>query len=171
MGEVMGLVASYFTEDHRRLEALLNRAVTDAGEINNEVYSRFRSGLLKHIGMEEKILLPAVKRLQDGTPYNFADTLRLEHGAFAALLVPPVSSKIAAIFHVMMIHHNELEEGKDGLYAACEQLIGNSVQKFMTRVHSFPDVPVMPHVQNPNVLEVTRRAVARAGYDFDKIEL
>ena len=120
---------------------------------------------------ETKILLLAVKRLQNGTPYKFAETLRLEHGAFAALLVPPVSRKIAVVFRAMMIHHNELEESKDGLYAACEQLIGNRVQELMTRVHSFPDVPVMPHVQNPNVFEVTRRALARAGYDFDKIEI
>jgi hypothetical protein len=167
----MGLVASYFTEDHRRLEALLNRAVTAAGEINNEAYSKFRSGLLKHIGMEEKILMLEVKRLQNGAPYKNAETLRLEHGAFAALLVPPASSKIAAVFRSIMIHHNELEEGEDGLYAACERLIGIRVQEFMTRVHSFPDVPVMPHVQNPNVIEVTRRALARAGYDIDKIEL
>ena len=171
MGEVMGLVVSFFTEDHRRLEALLNRAVTSAGEINNEAYSKFRSGLLKHMGIEEKILLLEVKRLQNGTPFKFAETLRLEHGAFAALLVPPVSKKIAAVSRVIMIHHNELEEGEEGLYSVCEQLIGNSVQEFMTRVHSFPDVPVMPHVQNPHVIEVTRRAVARAGYDFDNIEI
>jgi hypothetical protein len=121
--------------------------------------------------MEEKILLLEVKRLQNGTPYKFAKTLRLEHGAFAALLVPPVSRKNAAVFRAIMIHHNELEEGEDGLYAACEHLIGNRVQEFMTRVHNFPDVPVMPYVQNPNVFEVTRRAVARAGYNFDKIEI
>jgi hypothetical protein len=171
MSEHMGLLASYFIGDHRRQEALLNRAVAAAGEIDDTAYSEFRSGILKHIGMEEKILLPAMKRLQNGARHQFVVPLRLEHGAFAALLVPPVRRKIAAVFRAMMIRHNELEEGENGLYAECEQLIGSQVQEFMIRVHSFPDVPVMPHVLNPNVLDVTRRALARAGYDFDKIEI
>jgi hypothetical protein len=162
---------SFFVNDHRRLEVLLKFAVLTAEEINNAAYSEFRSGLLKHIEMEEKILLPAIKRLQNGVQHPLAETLRLEHGAFAALLVPPASRKIAAVFHTIMNHHNELEEGEDGLYAACERLIGNHIQELMLQVHNYPDVPVMPHVYNPNVLEVTKRAVARAGYDFDKIEL
>ena len=166
-----GELASFFIADHRRLEALLNRAAMTSTGIDEVAYSEFRSGLLKHIGMEEKILLPAIKQLQNGLPYQLAGTLRLEHGAFAALLVPPASRKIIAVLHTIMNHHNELEEGEDGLYAVCDRLIGNNIQELMMRVHGFPDVPVMPHVSNPNVLEVTRRSVARAGYDFDKIEI
>ncbi|MGD1044727.1 MAG: hemerythrin domain-containing protein [Bacteroidota bacterium] len=166
-----GEVYSFFVNDHRRLETLLKLAVVTAEEINNAAYSEFRSGLLKHIGMEEKILLPAIKWLQNGLPYQLAGTLRLEHGAFAALLIPPASRKITAVLHTIMNHHNELEEGEDGLYAVCDRLVGNHIQELMKQVRSFPDVPVMPHIYNPNVLDVTRRAVARAGYDFDKIEI
>lgn len=165
-----GKLSSYFIADHRRLEALLNRAFATAERIDEKVYSEFRSGLLKHIGLEEKILMPTMKRLNNGVPHPLAGTLRLEHGAFAALLVPPPSKKIAAVLHTIMSRHNKLEEGEDGLYTGCERLIKDHIRELMTQANNFPDVPVMPHVDNSIVLEVTRRAVARAGYDFDEIE-
>jgi hypothetical protein len=46
-------------EDHARLDGLLQRSVTEAGTIDHAAYAEFRAGLLKHISMEEKILLPA----------------------------------------------------------------------------------------------------------------
>jgi hypothetical protein len=163
-----GPLSSLFVGDHRRLEMLLDRSFRVDGQIDESVYSNFRSGLLKHIGMEEKIILPAIKQAQNGLPYPLAETLRLEHGAFAALLVPPPSKKIAQVIRTIMNHHNELEEGEEGLYAVCERLMGNQVQDLIAHTRNYPEVPVMPHVYNSNILEATRRAVARAGYDFDQ---
>src|SRR5581483_6857560 len=48
--------------DHERLDALLRRAFASAGSVDSEAYDAFRRGLLRHIGMEEKILLPAAQR-------------------------------------------------------------------------------------------------------------
>ena len=165
-----GELSSYFVADHRRLENLLERTVASRHALDEGSYAEFRAGLLKHIGMEEKILLPAVRRMQQGVPHRYAGTLRLEHGAFASLLVPPASRKIVAVFFTIMNHHNELEEGKDGLYLECERLMGNNYHELMLQVQNYPEVPVMPHVGTPEVLAATRRAVARAGYDFDAIE-
>ena len=163
-----GQLSSLFVGDHRRLEILLDRSFRVDGQIDERAYSEFRFGLLKHIGMEEKILIPAIKQAQNGLPYLLAETLRLEHGAFAALLVPPPSKKIAQVIRTMMNHHNELEEGEDGLYAACEQFMGSQVQDIIAQTQNYPEVPVMPHAHNSNILEATCRAVARAGYDFDQ---
>ena len=45
--------------DHARLDGLLRAA---GGNIDPVVYEEFRAGLLRHIGLEEKILLPAARR-------------------------------------------------------------------------------------------------------------
>src|SRR5688572_26416660 len=81
------LVYRYLAEDHRRLEELLRRATIAEGSIEPGAYMEFRGGLLRHIGMEEKILLPAAQAARSGDPLPLASRLRLDHGALAGLLV------------------------------------------------------------------------------------
>ena len=57
-----GPLAQFLAEDHRRLDALLQSAAAQPAQVNREVYDQFRAGLLRHIGLEEKILFPAVLR-------------------------------------------------------------------------------------------------------------
>jgi hypothetical protein len=159
---------SFFVNDHRRLESLLNQAASTIEHIDPTIYSEFREGLLRHIGIEEKILLPAIKKLQNGLPYYAADTLRVEHGALAALMVPPPNKKIVMALRAIINHHNGLEECANCLYRVCESLLGSEVDTLMNEVENYPPVPVAPHVDTPNVLEATRRALSRAGYDFDQ---
>jgi hypothetical protein len=92
---VLGAVARFLADDHERLDALLRSAVAQPGTIGQAAYAEFRAGLLKHIGMEEKILLPAAQRARGGEPLPIAAKLRLDHGALAALLgeVSNVNSK------------------------------------------------------------------------------
>jgi iron-sulfur cluster repair protein YtfE (RIC family) len=83
------LLFKYLADDHDRLDALLQRAAQTPGAIDMKSYAAFRKGLLRHISMEEKIVLPAIARLQGGRQASVADRLRLDHGAIVALLVPP----------------------------------------------------------------------------------
>ena len=93
-----GRIYRFLAGDHARLEGLLARAMTEAGAIDRAAYAEFRAGLLKHIGMEEKILLPAAQRVRGGEPLTLAAKVRLDHGALAALLVPtPTPVIIAAL--------------------------------------------------------------------------
>jgi hypothetical protein len=92
-----GPVARFLEDDHRRLEELLNSAIVSGGRIEQAHYDEFRAGLLRHIGMEEKILLPAAQRSNGGAALSIAATLRLEHGAIAALLMPSPTPELIAI--------------------------------------------------------------------------
>jgi hypothetical protein len=93
-----GRIYRFLAGDHARLDGLLERAITEAGAIDRAAYAEFRAGLLKHIGMEEKILLPAAQRVRGGEPLTLAAKVRLDHGALAALLVPtPTPVIIAAL--------------------------------------------------------------------------
>jgi hypothetical protein len=158
---------SYFVHEHRRLESLLNQAADTIEHIDAAAYAEFREGLLRHIGIEEKILLPAVRKFQNDVPYSAADILRVEHGALAALLVPAPTKKIVAALRAILKHHNGLEECAACLYKECERLFGSDVDTIMKGVKNYPPVPVAQHIDTPHVLEATRRALARAGYDFD----
>jgi hypothetical protein len=162
-----GPLYSFFEDDHRRLEELLNRATADPATYELLAYAQFRSRLLKHIKMEETILLSAAQKARGGEPLPIAAKIRLDHGALTALMVPPPSPVIVAAIRAILADHNRLEEGPGGLYEACEQLAGGEVHDLLAKARNIPDVPVLPHKSEPFVLEAIRRALARAGYNLD----
>ena len=164
-----GALYTYLSHDHDRLDRLLERAVARPGVVDMEPYTEFRKGLLRHIAMEEKIVLPTIAQLQGGRQAAVVDRLRLDHGAIAALLVPPPSASIVATMRSILRVHNVLEEQEGGLYQLFEQLAGSDAEKLLEKLKSTPEVPVMPFNDRPGVLDATRRAVARAGYEFKTI--
>jgi len=92
--------------DHARLRSLLGAAASDA-----EAYLGFREGLLRHIGMEEKILLPAAALAAGGVPLPVARLLRADHSAIAAMLVPPPTPALLRRLAALLTVHDALEEG------------------------------------------------------------
>jgi hypothetical protein len=166
-----GPVACFLAEDHKRLGALLQRAAAHPAEIDRAAYAEFRAGLLKHIGMEEKILLPAAQRARGGEPLPIAAKLRLDHGALAALLVPTPTPAIIAALRAILAAHNTTEEGPGGVYEVCEQLAGPEAEALLARLRAAPEVPVAPYSDGPRVLAAARRALARAGYSLGDYEV
>ena len=162
-----GKIHRYLAHDHERLDALLDRAMFNPENIDGAVYAQFRAGLLKHIGMEEKVLLPSAQKARDGEPLPVAAKLRLDHGALVALLVPSPTTQIVAAIRGILKAHNPLEEDPGGMYDQSEELAGTEADRILQNLQNFPEVKVLPHVDNPFVMEATRRALARAGYDFD----
>jgi len=166
-----GSIHRLLADDHRRLDALLDRATADPARVDREAYAAFRAGLLKHIGMEEKILLPAAQRLRSGEPLPIAAALRLQHGAIASLLVPTPTPDVIATLRIVLGMHNPLEEDPGGLYEACEKLAGNEVAALVAELRAAPEVPAAPHVDGPKVLAAARRTLARAGLDVTALPL
>ena len=162
-----GPISRFLADDHARLDGLLRRAVADPAHIDRAAYAEFRAGLLKHIGMEEKILLPAAQRARGGAPLPVAAKLRLDHGAIAALLVPTPTPAIVAALRRILTDHNPIEEDPGGLYETCDELLAAEADEILARLRAAPDVRVNPHVDSPLVFNATRRAVARAGYDLE----
>src|SRR6187399_134888 len=89
-----GPVARYLEDDHARIDATLHRALDSSDRIEPEAYAEFRAALLRHISMEEKILLPAARMANGGDPLPQVARLHLDHGALAALLVPTPNKAI-----------------------------------------------------------------------------
>ena len=158
-----GPLYRFLADDHARLDLLLQSAFGH-DEIDQVAYAHFRAGLLRHIAMEEKVLLPNAQRLSQGAPLPVAAKLRLDHGALAALLVPTPTRAIGNTLRVLLKAHNPLEEGPGGLYESCEQLAGPQVDRLVAELRAVPEVKLAPNLDGPNVVEAARRALARAGY-------
>ena len=143
-----GTIYRYLVEDHARLDAALL-----CGD-----YSEFREGLLRHIGMEQKLLLPIIG------PTALTERIHLDHGALAALLVPTPTPDILTAIRTILEKHNLLEEGPGGLYEECERLLGADVVQVLIRLQNAPPVPVAKHVDNQISMDSARAALQRAGY-------
>ncbi len=158
-------VSAYLTADHDVLDALLRRAERDGGAIDLDAYAEFRRGLLRHIGIDEKILFPAATRARGGAPLPATARLHLDHGALAALLVPTPTRDILRTIRALLAAHNAAEEEAGGVYAVCARLAGPGVDRLVTALRAAPAVPVSAHTDGERVLTAARRALARAGYD------
>lgn len=150
---VQGPIDRFLSEDHARLDELLHKAVADPSTVDLAAYELFRGGLLRHISMEEKVLLPAARRLRGGEPLPVAKHLRADHGALAALLVPTPTPEIIAAIRDVLAAHNPLEEGPDGVYVECERLAGREAESLLARIHEVAEVPLAAHVDGPRVHE------------------
>jgi hypothetical protein len=162
-----GPVYRFLADDHARLDLLLQRAFADPDQIDLHAYSQFRSGLLKHMAMEEKVLLPAAQQAQGGEPLPIAAKLRIQHGALAALLVPSPTCVIDAAIRAILKDHNPLEEGSGGVYEVCETLAHSEIDTMLGKLQSYAEIKLAPHNDGPLVMESTRRALARAGYNLE----
>jgi hypothetical protein len=161
-----GVLYKYLSEDHERLDALLNRAVAKPGVIDMYLYAEFRKGILRHISMEEKIVLPAIAKWQGGKKAAIAERLRLDHGAIVSLLVPPPTPSIVLTLKHIFEVHNPLEEQEGGLYELLETLARPDTERILGELKAAPAVPVLPHNEKPDAIETTRIALARAGYEL-----
>lgn len=156
----------YLSSDHNRLNGLLDRATSGPGAIDQKPYDAFRAGLLRHIAMEERILFPAIAHFQGGEQAPILKQLRLDHGALSALLVPPPDTAVVSTLRHILSAHNRREEEEAGAYRLLERLAGTETGSLLEKLKATPPVPVAPYNSRPDVLEATRRAVNRAGYDF-----
>jgi len=156
-------IRDHLSRDHARLEALLADSERRT-PIDADGYAEFRRGLLRHIAIEEKLLLPAVQRARDGMPLDIAPRLRLDHGAIAALLVPTPTPAIVATLRSILERHNALEEGPDGLYATCDRSLAAEAGPLVLAMEAHPTIAVSPHNDSAVVMPAVERALARAGY-------
>lgn len=162
-------IHDFFTKDHRRIEAILEKAIEKPGEIDMDLYTEFKIGLLTHIKMEEKILFLAAQRANNNTPLPIARQLRQEHGAITALMVPSPTEELVKVLMYVLDLHDIAEEEPDGMYDACEALTKDQTQELLDELAEVTLVPVHPHNDAPIAMEAAKRALIRAGYDYDEI--
>jgi hypothetical protein len=154
------MIHTFLADDHVRLRALLARATADPAHIEVASYREFRAGLLRHIAMEEKVLFRDARDRRNGEPLPVTIQLHADHAAIASLLVPSPTHALLATIHDILVEHDPLEEGPDGLYAQCERLAGAEIEDVLARMHAIPAVRSATHVDEPRVHEHIARMLA-----------
>jgi hypothetical protein len=163
-----GPVTAYLAEDHARLDALLARAVRHRGGVDLEPYGAFRAGLLRHIGIEEKILFPAIRAARGGEPHADWKRLRIDHGAITSLLVPPPSPDLVAELRSILEPHNVVEEAPGAAYAAADGLAPRDADLVLRMMRAYPPVRVAAYRDGPRVLHRAADALRVSARQFDR---
>jgi hypothetical protein len=134
----VGPIEAFMTADHARIDRLLEAA--DAGSsLDLDAFEAFRRGLLTHIAMEERVLLPfASAKL--GAPLPAAERMHADHALLARMLASSPTAELCARLREILVVHNPLEEGEDGLYARCDALArGGDADAVVASLCAVPD--------------------------------
>ncbi len=158
----MGAIRDFLEADHVRLDALLTQATSDATRIDDVAFTEFRAGLLRHIAMEEKVLLAEARRLRNSEPLPAAAQLRLDHAAIAAILAARPNAELVGELRAILEVHNLVEEGEDGVYADCERLAGDGVAALLDQLRAVPPVRLAPYAPAARIAAEIGRALRSA---------
>jgi hypothetical protein len=131
-------------------------------------FDEFRAGILRHIALEEKRLIPAAEEAMGGAALPIAAPLRADHGSMAALLVPTPTPEIVGQLRSILGRHNEREEEVDGLYDQCDRALGDEAAlRLVDDLRAYPPVRLKAYNDGPAVeahvrdtLELSRKAWA-----------
>lgn len=157
-----GEICALLEQEHGELDALLARADAN-GELDREAFEQLRARLLRHIGIEEKLVLAEVRALRGGEPIEGARRIRVEHGAIASLLVGTPDVALVRELRELLAAHVAFED--EGIYARCEALLGPERTAELARAaRAYPEVPLAPHFdceRVPRTADAALRGAAR----------
>lgn len=160
-----------FSADHRRLDALLRRSIAGPGRVDLAPFGEFRAGILRHIGMEEKVLFVAARAARGGRPLDLAARLRVDHGAIAALVVPTPTRAIVDDLLSVLAPHNRREEEPGGAYDASDQALGpEEAARLAAELEAFPEPPLNPYNDGPAVAKHIAETLALSRRQWEEAD-
>jgi hypothetical protein len=162
-------LAQYLADDHARLDSLLRASIADEQRFDAEAFEQFRAGLLRHIGIEEKLLLPEARRRR-GEPLALARALRIEHAALASLMVPTPDRGLAREIAGLLEGHNAREERDGGVYEECVELLGDEAAELLGRIRATPAPPLAKHFDGRGTCRTAADALSAAERHAQKKE-
>jgi hypothetical protein len=156
---VPGSITAYLVADHERLHGLLTRAMANPPAVDAAAFAAFRSGLLRHIAIEEQVLFPALGRAWASRART--RDLHADHGVLASLLVPTPDFALCGELATFLGRHDRNEEGPSGVYAACEAQLSPDARRTLGRAAAgFRTVRVAPHFDGHGVHRTAAAALA-----------
>ena len=91
------------------------RATSRRETVEPNAYAEFRAGLLRHIGLEEKILLSAARAARDAKAALDCIQAPAPSRRLTALLVATANGAIVGGIRAILELHNRLEESPGGV--------------------------------------------------------
>ena len=148
--------------DHRQIDELLGSALAGDG-FDPVPFGQFRERLLRHIGIEERILFPAVRGRDPSKEAERLAALRIDHGALTTLLVPTPDRALASEIRSLLVTHNEIEEGEGGVYETCVAVLdAEEATRVLEAARARPPVPTTGYFDGPGTVRTAAEALAKA---------
>ncbi|MFO7563072.1 MAG: hemerythrin domain-containing protein [Enhygromyxa sp.] len=152
----------WLSGDHEEIDGLL-RSALGSEPFDLAVFAQFRERLLRHIGIEERLLFPAVKRAHEGQLPVSAGPLRVDHAALTSLLVPTPDHALAREIAGLLEGHNLLEERAGGVYDECIALLDDaSAEAVLRDARQRRPVPTTKYFDGPGTVRTAAEALAKA---------
>ncbi len=149
--------------DHQEIDGLLRIALAD-GSFEPSSYARFRERILRHIGIEERILFPAVRERHPTRYTTQFATLRIEHAALTTLLVPTPDRALALEIESLLRRHNDAEECEDGIYDKCLAALTSEVAtRVLQASRARAPVRTSDYFDGRGTVRTAEEALAKAG--------
>lgn len=154
-------VTRLLAAEHAESQAKLRACVGPDGTVDLKRFDEFRHALLRHIAIEEKVLMPALTKAL-GKPPLFQNGLRKDHAGVAALCVPTPTREWVEDLRELLEHHQRVEEATGGFYALVDHHLGGD-PLLLDEVASFPALTLPDFVRGPKVRELLQEVLALTG--------
>ncbi|MDF1799239.1 MAG: hemerythrin domain-containing protein [Planctomycetota bacterium] len=158
-----GPIARFLGADHDRLGELLAASLAGDGPVLREPFDAFRAGILRHISMEEKHLIPQAAAALDHQRPAIADLLRVDHSAIATLLLAPPTRELVAELRAILDRHDRCEEQPGGLYDLCDRALGaEAALRLVAEMDQHPPVALKPYSTSARIVRHMAESVERS---------
>lgn len=154
-------VTRFMEEDHAQLGRLLGRCLGPADRVDLEAFDAFRHHLLRHICIEEKVLMPRLVRAMGRAPL-FQNGLRKDHAGIAALCVPVPCREWVEDLAELLSHHQQLEENAGGFYDLIDLHLSDEAE-LRRAIADLPPLWLPPFDSGPRVRELLARVLFETG--------
>ncbi|MBS1150512.1 MAG: Proteophosphoglycan 5 [Myxococcaceae bacterium] len=148
---------------HAESLALFAAATRGGRVVDLKSYDRFRSALVQHIAIEERVLMPALTRKLGPAFEATRRKLQQDHEGILALLVPTPNEIWLQDLHEFLLHHFAVEESPGQLHALCTRHLAGDDRRLREAADRLPVIPLEPFEDGVRVPQVLARMKAAVG--------
>lgn len=153
-------ITRFLAHDHASLLVWLARARSDPARFDASAYEVFRSGLLRHLTLEERVLLPAMQRMAVGNLDRLLAPVHIEHAAIELLLAPTPDVALVDELAALLVAHERMEAADDGIYTLADTLLAGHAEAIIALMREHPSHVAPPHHDAPGAPRTASAALA-----------
>ncbi len=156
-------LSSPFREEHLALAAQLRAATGAGGEVDLEAWTSFRKALVRHLAIEERIIVPMLEARRAPELLATRSELAHDHAALMTLLVPAPNPIWLTDLAERLAHHVAAEEGPGGLYELLDRHLASSARELLEAARSLRTIELGPPAEGAATGVAVSLALAAVG--------
>ncbi|MCU0701650.1 MAG: hemerythrin domain-containing protein [Myxococcaceae bacterium] len=158
----MGRISAVLTAMHDELRRDLDACLLAEGGVDVERFDTYRHALLRHISLEEQVLMPALIAAR-GRPPDFRNGLRKDHAGIAALCVPMPEREWLENLKDLLDEHYRIEEEPGGFLDQCDEALAARAETVLAAIARHPTPALAPFKRGRPVRDQLRSVMLATG--------